>query len=87
MPFWTKGWEKTVNNIDARWNHHFLISEVTAIEIVKLTKEEKRTMVYYRHWFNRYLKITLKYGATKYIYVGSYADFQIRNMMELFTSK
>lgn len=87
MPFFTKGWEKTVNNIDARWNHQFLISEVADIEIVKLTKEEKRTKVYYRHWFNRYLKITLKYGATKYIYIGSYADFQIRNMMELFTSK
>lgn len=86
MPL-TKGWEKAVNNIDARWNHRFLISEVAAIEIVKLTKEEKRAKVYYRHWFNRYLKITLKYGAVKYIYVGSYAGLQIRKMMELFALK
>ena len=86
MPL-TKGWEKAVNNIDARWNHRFLISEVAAMEIVKLTKEEKRAKVYYRHWFNRYLKITFKYGAAKYIYVGSYAGFQIRKMMELFASK
>lgn len=83
----TKGWEKAVNNIDARWNHRFLVSEVAAIEIVKLTKEEKRAKVYYRHWFNRYLKITLKYGAVKYIYVGSYAGLQIRKMMELFALK
>ena len=86
MPL-TKGWEKAVNNIDARWNHRFLISEVAAIEIVKLTKEEKLAKVYYRHWFNRYLKITLKYGAVKYIYVGNYAGLQIRKMMELFALK
>lgn len=32
-----------INNIDIRWNQELFISEVLAVNIVKLTKEEKGT--------------------------------------------
>ena len=74
-------WEKAAGNIDALWNQNVFISEIKDIEIVKLTKEEKRTKVYYKHWFNKYLKINLKYGNPKYVYVGNYSKYQINKLI------
>lgn len=59
-------WEKAVGNIDALWNQN---------------EEEKRTKVYYKHWFNKYLKINLKYGNPKYVYVGNYSKYQINKLI------
>ncbi len=80
-------WKKATTNIDIRWNQFILVSEVESVEIVKLTKEEKRTKVFYRHWFNKYLKINLKYGSAKYVYVGNYANFQIKKIVTMLTAK
>ena len=86
FPF-AKSWEKAANNIDVRWNQNVLISEIKDIEIVKLTEEEKQTKVYYKHWFNKYLKINLKYGNPKYVYVGNYSNYQIKKIIKLAMSK
>ena len=83
----TKNWNKAANNIDIRWNQDVIISEIKDIEIVKLTEEEKQTKVYYKHWFNKYLKINLKYGNPKYVYVGNYSNFQIKKIIKLASSK
>ena len=82
FPF-TTSWEKAANNIDIRWNQDVFISEIKNIETVKLTEEEKQTKVYYKHWFNKYLKINLKYGNPKYVYVGNYSDYQIMKIIKL----
>ena len=74
--------EKAANNIDIKWNQKTYISEIIGFEIVKLTKEEKQTKVYYKHWFNKYLKISLRDGNTKYVYVGNYSNFQIRRIIK-----
>lgn len=86
FPF-TTSWEKATNNIDVRWNQDVVISEIKDIEIVKLTAEEKQTKVYYKHWFNKYLKINLKCGNPKYVYVGNYSNYQIGKIIKLLTSK
>ena len=86
FPF-TTSWEKAANNIDARWNQNVLISEIKDIEIVKLTAEDKQTKVYYKHWFNKYLKINLKYGNPKYVYVGNYSNYQIKKIIKLAMNK
>ena len=52
-----------------------------------LTEEEKQTKVYYKHWFNKYLKINLKYGNPKYVYVGNYSNYQIKKIIKLAMSK
>ncbi len=84
FPF-TTSWEKAANNIDARWNQDAVISEIKDIEIVRLTEEEKQTLVYYKHWFNKYLKINFKYGNPKYIYVGNYSNYQIKRIIKILT--
>ena len=78
-----KSWKNATNNIDIRWNQDVVISEIMDIEIVKLTKEEKQTKVYYKHWFNKYLKINLKYGNSKHVYVGNYSNYQIMKIIKL----
>ena len=83
----TKSWENATNNIDIRWNQDVMISEIKDIEIVKLTEDEKQTKVYYKHWFNKYLKINLKYGNPKYVYVGNYSNYQIDKIIKLVTNK
>ncbi len=80
FPF-TTSWKKASDNIDIRWNQDVVISEIKDIEIVKLTEEEKQTKVYYKHWFNKYLKINLKYGNPKYVYVGNYSNYQIKKIV------
>jgi len=82
FPF-TKSWNKSADNIDARWNQNVFISEIKDIEIVKLSEDEKQTKVYYKHWFNKYLKINLKYGNTKYVYVGNYSNYQINKIINI----
>ena len=82
-----KTWEQAVNNIDILWNQNVFISEIKDIEIVKLTEEEKQTKVYYKHWFNKYLKINMKYGNPKYVYVGNYSNWQIRKIIRLANKK
>lgn len=79
----TKNWKNAKNNIDIRWNQDVSISEIKDIQIVKLTEEEKQTKVFYKHWFNKYLKINLKYGNPKYIYVGNYSTYQINSLIKL----
>lgn len=84
FPF-TTSWYKVSHNIDANWNQKIILSEIKDIEIVKLTKEEKRTKVFYKHWFNKYLKINLISGSTKYVYVGNYTNSQIQKIINLMT--
>ena len=87
FPF-TISWKKAGNNIDINWNQNVLISEIKNIEIVKLTDEEKQSKVFYKHWFNKYLKINLKNdNSSKYIYVGNYSKFQIKKIIKIITTK
>ena len=78
-----KNMREAAKNIDTLWNQNVFISEIKDIEIVKLTEEEKQTKVYYKHWFNKYLKINLKDGNPKYVYVGNYSNNQIKKIIKL----
>ncbi len=88
FPF-VKGWNglvEAMKSIDASWNNKHFISETKSVEIVKLTEEEKKTKVYFKHWFNKYLKINLKYGEPKYVYVGNYSKKQISEIIRILTN-
>lgn len=76
-------WEKALNNIDARWNDQAHRSEVVNVEVVKLTREELKTKVFYKHLFNKYLKINLNNGESKYAYVGCYSNAQIEELCRI----
>lgn len=83
----TTNWEKVNDNIDVRWNKNMFISEIKDIEVVKLSEEEKAEKVFYKHWFNKYLKINFHYGNPKYVYVGNYSNFQIKKIIKLLSDK
>lgn len=79
----TTNLEKAAKGIDSCWNQEMHPSEITNVEIVKLTKEEKKKYTSTKFFFNKYLKINLKYGACKYVYVGTYSKFQIKRIIKL----
>ena len=61
---------------------NFLNKYVDLFSLVeKLTEEEKQTKVFYKHWFNKYLKVNLEHDASKYIYIGNYSNNQIKKIM------
>ena len=64
------------------WNSNIHISEVETIELIKLTKEEQRSYIGYKHLFNKYLKISLKSGKSKYINVRYYSKAQIEKIIK-----
>lgn len=86
FPF-TTSWEKASKNIDILWNQNVFIAEVSSVEITRLTAEEKKINVFYKHWFNKYLKISLIGGKEKYVYVGNYSSFQVKKIIKLLSSK
>lgn len=80
----TLNWDK-VDNIDVLWNSDVFISEVKDVELVTLSTNKLKTKVYYKHWFNKYMKINLMYGKEKYVYVGCYSKRQIERIAAILT--
>lgn len=60
------------------WNNVIHMDEVDKIELIELTKNEQKIYVGYKHFFNKFLRFNLKYGHSKYVYVGHYSNRQIR---------
>ena len=75
------------NRNERDWNTNWNIrpSEIESIEVVKLSKEEKRQYTSARFLFNKYLKITHKFGHCKYVYVAHYSNAQIKEIIEILT--
>ncbi len=67
------------------WNSVIDVDEIEKIELIKLSKEEQKQYVGYKHLFNKYLKFTLKYGSSKYVYVGCYSNCQIKKIIKAVT--
>ena len=79
-----KSYTHKAKELDIQWNTRMLLSEIAGVKIVKLSKDEKKC-VSTRFLFNKYLKIEMKYGAVKYVYVANYANWQIERIMKLLT--
>ena len=75
------------NDLDLNYNWIIYPSQIETIEVVKLSKEDKRKYTSARFLFNKYLKVNLKYGHSKYIYVSHYSNYQIRKIIEILTKK
>lgn len=79
----TSHWTKRYDNVDMNWNQKTFINEIQSVEIVKLSKEEKNTKIFYKHLFNKYLKISCRYKEPKYVYIGNYSKNQIKNLISI----
>lgn len=75
------------NDRDLHTNWIIYPSEIESIEIVKLSKEEKRKYTSARFLFSKYLKVNLKFGHIKYIYVSHYSNYQIKKIIQMLLSK
>ena len=77
------------NKNERDYNSNWIIypSEIESIEVVKLSKEEKRRYTSARFLFSKYLKINLKFGHCKYVYVSHYSNNQIKKIIQMLTKK
>ena len=78
-------YSKNDRDMNSNWNIY--LSEIESAEIVKLSKEEKREYTSAKFLFNKYLKVNLKFGHSKYLYVSHYSNFQIKKIIQLLVSK
>ena len=65
------------------YNNTININEVEKIELIKLTKEEQKNYIGYKHLYKKCLKFNLKQGNPKYVYVGNYSNNQIKKLISL----
>ena len=75
-----------INGLDLHSNWIIYPSEIESIEVVNLSKEEKRQYTSARFLFSKYLKITMRYGHCKYVYVSHYSNAQINKIIKLLMS-
>ena len=75
------------NKLDISSNWIIYPSEIENIEVVKLSKEEKQKYTSAKFLFSKYLKVNLKFGHSKYIYVSHYSNSQIKEIIKLLTPK
>ena len=75
------------NDRDLHSNWIIYPSEIESIEIVNLSNEEIRKYTSAKFLFSKYLKINLKYGHCKYVYVSHYSNSQIRKIKKMLTKK
>lgn len=75
-----------VNSRDLLSNWVIYPSEIEKVTVVRLSKEEKRRYTSARFLFSQYLKIEMKFGHVKYVYVSHYSNYQITQIIKLLTS-
>ena len=73
------------NERDLNSNWILYPSEIESIEVVRLSNEEKRKYTSARFLFHKYLKVTMKYGHCKYVYVSHYSNGQINKIILMLT--
>ncbi len=83
--FYLVNFKKNEKDLHSNWIIY--PSEIESIEIVRLSNEEKRKYTSANFVFNKYLKVNLKFGHSKYIYVSHYSNYQIKKIVQMLTTK
>ena len=65
------------------YNSEIEINDIEDIQLIILTREEQNKYIGYKHFSKKYLKFSLKYGNTKFVYVGIYSEHQIKQIIKL----
>ena len=71
------------NDKDLHSNWIIYPSEIEKVSVVKLTKEEKRKYTSAKFLFSKYLKVEMKHGHIKYLYVSHYSNYQIKKIIKM----
>ena len=75
---------KNERDYNSNWNIY--PSEIESIEVVKLSKEDKRKYTSARILFSKYLKVNLKFGHSKYVYISHYSIYQINKIIKILSN-
>ena len=81
--FYLVNYRKNARDLHGNWIIY--PSEIESIEIVKLSNEEKRKYTSAKFLFGKYLKVNLRFGHSKYVYVSHYSNSQIRKIIKMLT--
>ncbi|MCL2522782.1 MAG: hypothetical protein FWE36_08000 [Erysipelotrichales bacterium] len=73
-------WGNSAKSSIDDWNWNIVMTEVKSIEIVKLSKDERKKYVG-KTIFNKYLKILMVSGKEKYLYVSLFSKRQINKII------
>ena len=68
------------------YNSDIDINDIEKAELITLTRQEQNNYIGYKHLLRKYLKVNLKYGNPKYVYVGNYSNYQIKKIIKLLTN-
>ncbi|MCH5179982.1 MAG: hypothetical protein J1F32_02065, partial [Erysipelotrichales bacterium] len=79
--FYLVNYAKNEKDLNSNWIIY--PSEIENISVVKLTNEEKRRYTSARFLFSKYLKVEMRYGHIKYIYVSHYSKNQINKIIKM----
>ena len=79
--FYLVNYAKNEKDLNSNWIIY--PSEIENISVVKLTNEEKRRYTSARFLFSKYLKVEMRYGHVKYIYVSHYSKNQINKIIKM----
>lgn len=81
--FYLVNFKKNTRDLNTNWIIY--PSQIQSIEVVKLSKEEKRAYTSARFLFSKYLKVNLKFGHCKYVYISHYTNCQIKKIINILT--
>ena len=68
------------------YNSDIDINDIEKAELITLTRQEQNNYIGYKHLLRKYLKVNLKYGNPKYVYVGNYSNYQIKKIIKLLSN-
>ena len=69
-----------------QYNNNIFIEEIESIEIVRLTRDERKKYLGFKYPFGKFMKFNIKNGRPKYICVGQYTKKEINRMLTLINS-
>ena len=69
-----------------KYNNNISIDEIESIEIVRLTKDERKKYLGFKYPFGKFMKFNIKNGRPKYICVGQYTKKEINRILTLINS-
>ena len=83
--FFAKGFGSWKSVHRDQWNYNVYFPDIQSIEIVSLSKEERRKNLGSKYLFHKYLKIKVSKNGYKYIYISLFTKKQINNIINIFS--
>lgn len=64
------------------WNYKIYLPDVESIEIIKLSKEDRKRLLGSKQFFHKYFKFNIVYNKQKYIPISMFTKKQIKEILK-----